>query len=567
MGCTDDCARLALDPFLEVSSLSRLSTLKFAVLALLESLQKVRRSLVDDTAAHKARQSSAAVDKVSGFFGSGGSSAHGSIVYKSAVDAVDSKYTSLNSAVVSTPFYVFTSTTFFEPENSTARYRWVESLALSCPVVVVKHAVSGNIGTLVFVIGRRPGVEMTDDLGEIEDAKAAILLDVPKFELRATRKLFLEKNHMLCNLSKAAASALYKELTGDETVADSLEKKKREAAFVHAFVTGVGDPDLLADLRTLENAKRLGSSSFEGFWECTHEHLGSLKQNAEERRHGGVVVYASEVISHQVLYDAVVVKFEAKKAAGLIGADELVPSLRWLEFQFWPANEHVKSALAYVGQFPLVMGIQQRVLRKYHEHVDYCMAQKSLAENWGRKFLPYVILAQVDDKANGDIGEPGTAVPILARQKRVSGTISGKGNLGRASVGVALAADHDCGNSKTGVIPSVTLKIDLTRNENDSLYRGQVIVKCKDKLLQKSEACRAAVELKRTLMEEEDDGKTVLIKHCDGGGEHNVKHPSVIFANVCLFLSSRGKFDKVNASFLLLFVWASRLARRTTVLL
>jgi hypothetical protein len=106
--------------------------------------------------------------------------------------------------------------------------------------------------------------------------------------------------------------------------------------------------------------------------------------------------------------------------------------------------------------------------------------------------------------------------------------------------------DHEVGMSKTGVVPTVILRVGLTPNPQDSLYVGDVFVTLKDKVLEPSEACRAALEMKRTLMDDEDDGKHMFILHCDGGGEHNVSHPSVIFALIILFLTNRLKFDKVG---------------------
>ena len=71
---------------------------------------------------------------------------------------------------------------------------------------------------------------------------------------------------------------------------------------------------------------------------------------------------------------------------GEIAADARVPTLRYFEFQFWPANEHVKAALMYSGRFPLRLAMQKRTLRKHHAHAHYCAQQFVLYKTWMHKF-------------------------------------------------------------------------------------------------------------------------------------------------------------------------------------
>lgn len=124
---------------------------------------------------------------------------------------------------------------------------------------------------------------------------------------------------------------------------------------------------------------------------------------------------------------------------------------------------------------------------------------------------------------------------------------TGGGNaLGHGTVGAGVAIDHEAG----GVIVTVSLVVELTENANDTKYKGEVFFGCKNKHVEASSADRAKLEIWRLVDSPVGDGKHVFGIHGDGGGELNVKHPSVQFALVNLFIASRGKFDKVQTCIL-----------------
>ena len=145
-----------------------------------------------------------------------------SIVYKEAATAVIPKYIALDTAVKAAPFYTPVSTTYFEPSTAAEKYHFFETLELSVPIVVVKEAVGGSIGNLTWLIGRRPDVPVQEDLAEVADARSLIAGLIPTYHSRAQRRIFQDKLRMLCTISTGAANALYKELTGDESSAESV---------------------------------------------------------------------------------------------------------------------------------------------------------------------------------------------------------------------------------------------------------------------------------------------------------------------------------------------------------
>lgn len=255
---------------------------------------------------------------------------------------------------------------------------------------------------------------------------------------------------------------------------------------------------------------------------------------ADERRHGGVVAYLSEVVSQNRLYSRAQERFNDKVSKGHIAAHQAkIPSLRWFKFQFWPANEHVRAALQYTGRFELKMQLQVRNLRKSHAHAYYCAKQKKLVEAWIHKYREYSTAGQPDDKANGTIGEPGTATAFLSRQRRALDSAHRESQL--------QAMDHDAGSSKMRLIPSVFLRQDIPEDINGSWLRGQVYVTLKNNIFEASEANKTLLEIKECLADCEPN----VWLHADGGGEHHVGHPTVIAAAISFFRQMNHRVDRL----------------------
>lgn len=168
---------------------------------------------------------------------------------------------------------------------------------------------------------------------------------------RAVRKVYEAKLRDLTSLR--VARFLYKELTGDESEESNIAASERQAAvearfaLVETFVLTCGEAEIVADLRGISNASRSGKSVFNEFWGCVTEELDAMILAADDRRHGGLVAYLSEVISHSRLYARVQNRFKSKVAAGEISSEAKVPSEKWFAFQFWPSNEHVQASMQH----------------------------------------------------------------------------------------------------------------------------------------------------------------------------------------------------------------------------
>jgi hypothetical protein len=368
------------------------------------------------------------------------------------------KYLEFNQALRALPLYCPLSTTTFEPATSAERYYWLSKIQLDVDFVIIRASVGGSIGTLVWVARRNEGMSEDDDRADILDAQNLTKALIPHFHSRTMQRRIFKATSNVAKMTSTFASALYRDITGDDSAASSKDKAER-IAFAERLIQSVGaDGDAVLDLRKLSNAHRLGETMFEAFWVVAEEVLDSMVLGAEERRHGGVVAHLSEIISHQTLYSNVLALFDSKKEAGTIAAKEEAPSLRWFEMQFCPANEYIKSASAYTGRFQLKLQLQARQMRKDHAHFHYCRVQNHHGKDFTLKFRDNVLAVQADDKANGTIGEPGTATSFLARQRPVTAAIGSQPD----------SIDHDVGNSKTKLSPTVTLVHDPPHSKDGS---------------------------------------------------------------------------------------------------
>ncbi|KAJ1446876.1 hypothetical protein M885DRAFT_576961 [Pelagophyceae sp. CCMP2097] len=496
----DATASLALAVFLDVDSWASVAV---ALADLVENLEKALIDMQRRSAAEKKSR-----DATGGGFFSGAQSKEG-IEYKKAVELVRLTYVELNNEMELTSPYVPVFTTFFEP----------------------------TIGSLAKVLKRNEGVSEDEARTDVSDGRSLLEALVPKFHSRAMQNKLTAALRRVAVVPSSLALVLYKEITGDESTANS-EKKKERIAFASKILSLVGpDGDLVLDLRVLANALRLGKTCLTEFWNCLNEVLDEMVLAAEARRHGNIVTYLSEIISHSSLFRRALASLEAKKANGTVKAEELSPTLHWFEMQFWPGSEYVKSTIGYTGRFPLKLMLQTREQRKEHPHFCYTRSQNYLLKAYVYKFQENCVFISVDDKANGAVGEPGKGVALLSRQRPVT-----------AIDGVAPGAmDHDQVNVKVRVVPTVMLVHRISPSPGGSWYRGNVHVSIKDSVFESSEATRACAELECVFRKIHGDNekKSFFVIHSDGGPEHNATFPTVQAALVIMFLRSTTVLDGV----------------------
>ena len=129
------------------------------------------------------------------------------------------------------------------------------------------------------------------------------------------------------------------------------------------------------------------------------------------------------------------------------------------------------------------------------------------------------IFLSIDDKHKIKIGEPGFPVAAADRGKQVI--------VSRDTT--FAVGDHDF--TKMGIMPSVSLLVDIPENIEGSFYHGKVFVCCKDAVFEPSSPNCHMAELYKLV-----DDKPILFLYCDGGPDHRLTYVSVQLSLIALFL-------------------------------
>lgn len=102
------------------------------------------------------------------------------IEFREASGAVQINYINVEKALKGCQPYHPLSLSYFEPTNYSERYWWLKNISLSFPVALLKFAVGGTLGVLVWVLKRDAAVMELGDHAEIEDAQNLVRPIVPR---------------------------------------------------------------------------------------------------------------------------------------------------------------------------------------------------------------------------------------------------------------------------------------------------------------------------------------------------------------------------------------------------
>lgn len=100
--------------------------------------------------------------------------------FREACRSVHMKYIGVEKALKGCQPYHPLSLSYFEPTNYSERYWWLKNISLSFPVALLKFAVGGTLGVLVWVLKRDEAVMELGDHQEIEDAQNLVRPIVPR---------------------------------------------------------------------------------------------------------------------------------------------------------------------------------------------------------------------------------------------------------------------------------------------------------------------------------------------------------------------------------------------------
>ena len=167
-------------------------------------------------------------------------------------------------------------------------------------------------------------------------------------------------------ISPTQYRAIYRELTGDESVSDNQISKEIDERY--RLILKVADSNVIRDLRVHNHRK----SSFDMFWKFTKQKIEELtavndRRHIETTENGNVVVNLALALTVRVLYEKCKV-YAIQKGV----TEENIASLSWFRFQFWPKSSYMATAMNYTGRFIVRFMVQQRNITKFSPDDHYC---------------------------------------------------------------------------------------------------------------------------------------------------------------------------------------------------
>ena len=349
---------------------------------------------------------------------------------------------------------------------------------------------------------------------EVQSQKAALIqtlnADMPTFHSRVMRQNFISLFGRMANVKPAYLREIYHELTRDCSAASSeIEYHVNECV---RQVLKLKDPDLVVDLRQHNKGH---SSKYMEFWEACENYIqGNIETAVDDRRHDPIEHLAVAMSVPDLLSEV------SKK----VEPGTPIPSVQWLQLQFWPKSPTAKTALQYTGRLKVKYMVQKRQMRKFHEDAHYASALFRYEKEMAIKFRRFSIFASLDDKHKVPVGDPGYPVASVDRRKKVLVSVNKPFMVG----------DHDF--TRNSFTPSVALFIEIPESINGSFYHGQVCVGIKDSVFETSSTYRHTTEL-NNLLTMQNDSNPMLLLYTDGRPDHRVNFLSVQLSYVALFLT------------------------------
>lgn len=320
----------------------------------------------------------------------------------------------------------------------------------------------------------------------------------------------------------------------------------------------LGDPELLLDLRAFNGNPK--DARLEPFWDGLDDFITEHANVADERRRGvpggsrfPVAISIPLMVNHVVkkmwvahchsskspedVEDYLFSKlgdrakascFRSLMESELRTLNILVPTDRWVAFQFEKPIPGTHNSLRYTGKFPLCRGIQARTARKKHEDTQFTITYIGYWKEVALEHSAYVCAVSLDDKSKLDVGDNALPVEVGVRSHGSSLMLAD-----------ALVRTGDHNFHLCSLTPSAVLIVEIPERKADSWIKGKLYVLLKDAALEPSSPKRHMAELKRVLSQHYRSAASIppmLLAITDGGPDHNTKFWSVIIGWILLFL-------------------------------
>ena len=342
----------------------------------------------------------------------------------------------------------------------------------------------------------------------------------PFYSSRATRQ---KMSHMLAKLGgnrplqATAARKLLQECFADASVQNLTQPERQSRLNRLTKAMEDGGDDIVLDLRQLNF--RVDNPLFDQFWEwCATQFESGDSVAVDSRRGDGLRM------SPMAKYpSAPALLPEAKKQ---LGEDVAIPSLRWLYFQFFPTNPHTHASSKHTGRLKIKLKIQSCILRAHHPDKNYCWSMWTYLREFLVMKREFASLQSCDEKKSIPVGEPGNYVQAVEKTRKIMCRIDGRW----------VALDH--GWSKSNIVPSVVLQIEIPETLHGSWYAGTVCVILKEKTFGNTDAAMRHTVENQSVARFLNVATPITVSIHDGAADYNMTNGGALLAHLVDYIRS-----------------------------
>jgi hypothetical protein len=417
----------------------------------------------------------------------------------------------------------------FLPVSRQERHAWLHHIATSLPMYCFCYHQGGTKPSLwwsfkVTISGDEECIQTALEMSPDEQrAKLLTLCEVLRstvvsISTRAERQAYHDRFSKFTELNKNLRNSLFEHPTSSRATKQHQGRAEYDSRMTAILL--LDDWEMVEELKAEMKGDPKGSL-YDVFWEELDKLLHEQAiLTAEQNRQDDLSRVAIDIT-----YAALRREVEKRVPAGTN-----IPSEKWFDLQFFPANIESRQALNHTGRYAVKKKVQTRTMRKQSPDAPYGLESwrqmKAMAVMWGEN----AVMCCQDDKTKVPVGEPNN--PVAAT------SVPGKAPQRLEKQHGAL--DHDV--SKFSIVPSANFFIDIPDSVQGSFYMGQPWITLKDATFQMSHPLRHTVEFLHLLYTEYDPPNqaslALVLKYHDGGADHNVTHAWVQLCCIIEWLHS-----------------------------
>ncbi|CAG8559872.1 42298_t:CDS:2 [Gigaspora margarita] len=261
-------------------------------------------------------------------------------------NAIEEIYLPIAKHIRDASEYEIISLEEFLPDIKEKRFFYLSNLTIDSTIMLYRYHHGNYLGTLNFIWKIPEDFELRDDT---KNAQAIIRTQslLPQFFTRYMRRHIFAKYSLITKITPSVLRYLYHDLVGDSSAVDnsySAEVDKRVRIMLE-----LGDPEICIDMHKNNGFK---GTKFDEFWNEMESYFSENLLSVHERRHSNIL-YLLSFVSVRDLRESIIEQLENKRNEHPLSDNCLVPSDRWISYQFCPKNNWYKASTQYTGRFQI----------------------------------------------------------------------------------------------------------------------------------------------------------------------------------------------------------------------